>query len=374
MKPLNKKIIGVCIVIIVIISFFVIKNINQNKLSGPITIGAILPLSGDLANVGEDIRTGINLFLGKTPDAKIVIENDEGDTKKSISAVNKLMSIDNIKYFLGPLGPVASEAVYSSQINNGQNKGFFVALSMCADQFKKYENMLCIYPSPYFQLKETYKYPKTLGKKSFYSIVANDAFGEDVQKMTETISAEIGLQNIGKDTVDIKSTEFRTVAQKAIKTNPQFIMVITMNFPANIKIIKALKELGYTGMIMSGADVEEKTIEEFKDILEGVYLSGRAKLEYTSEFLNLYTNQKKEGAPNLYTAFGYVWADIIYSMLQSHEEITTGQIMDYVDTYSDSLAIKGMKYNHADKTIEFPMEIGIIKNGKIEFVFSSDNT
>ena len=124
-------------------------------------------------------------------------------------------------------------------------------------------------------------------------------------------------------------------------------------------------------MIMGGADIEENTIKEFKDTFEGVYLTGRAKLDYSSEFLKEFKD-KKGGEPNLYTAFGYVWSNILYDLMKADKQITSKAIMDYVDLESNSLAIKGMRYNRADKTIKFPMETVVIRNGQIEKVFSSN--
>lgn len=356
--------IVVLVAVIVVIFTFLYNGGVKNT---DIKIGVILPLSGDLANVAEDVQTGVGLFADKHTEARFIIENDEGDTKKSISSMKKLTSVDGVDEIIGPLGPISSEAVYSSQVESEKNNLFFVTLSMCADQFQQYENMMCIYPSPYYQLKETYKYPKSIGKTSLYIITANDSFGNDLTEMTKKIAGEIGLKIIGDDKVNIKDLEFRIVAQKAVEAEPDLIMVATMNLPSAIKIINSLKEKKYKGMIMGGADIEENTIKEFQNTFEGVYLTGRAKLDYNSEFLKEYKD-KKGGEPNLYTAFGYVWSDILYKLIKSGKQITSKTIMDYVDSESKNLAIKGMKYNRADRTIKFPMEIVIIKNGQIEKV------
>lgn len=359
----------IAITIIAIVAVFMFSK-NGSVKNTDIKIGIILPLSGDYANVAEDVQTGVNLFAINHQETKFIIENDEGDTKKSISAKLKLASIDGVRNIIGPLGPVSSEAVYSSQVDSEKNNLFFVALSMCADQFQQYENMMCIYPSPYYQLKETYKYPKSIGKTSLYMITANDSFGDGLMKMTEKIAEEIGLKVIGSDKINTKDLEFRKVAQKAVEAKSDLIMVATMNLSSAIKIINSIKEKKYTGIIMAGADIEENTIKEFKNTFEGVYLSGRAKLDYSSEFLKEYKN-KKGGEPNLYAAFGYVWSNILYELMKSNKQITSKTVMDYVDLESNNLAIKGMKYNRTDKTIKFPMDVVVIKNGQIEKVFSS---
>lgn len=80
----NKKkyIFGaVIIAIVVIFAVFAFYN-NVNFKNSDIKIGVIVPLSGDVANVAEDVQFGVRLFAGNHSEAKFVIENDEGDTKK----------------------------------------------------------------------------------------------------------------------------------------------------------------------------------------------------------------------------------------------------------------------------------------------------
>jgi len=373
MNQSTKWIVGVIVVVaIVAVGYFVSLGPSGPVSTEPIKIGVILPLSGDLASVAEDVQKGINLFKKNHPDAEFIIENDEGDIKKSVSALKKLTELDNVHYILGPLGPVNSEAVYSAQSDSNKNKLTLIAWSMCADQFKGYGNMLCVYPSPYFQLKESYKYPETVGKTTYSLIYSNDAFGKSIQDMFQKFSAEIGIKPVGNDAVNTSDLEFSIAASKAIGAKPQFIVVATQDQPANIKIVKAIKERKYDGMILSGGDFNEKTVKEFQRILEGVYLTGQAKLDYSSDFLKLYS-EENEGIPSLYTAFGYVWSDVLYNLLKSksNHQFTIEEIMDYIDSHLGNLAIKGVKYDHDNREIKFPMQVFLVKNGNLETVFIS---
>lgn len=363
---------AIIVAIVVIVAVFAFYN-KTNLRNSDVKIGVILPLSGDLANVAEDVVKGIKLYSETHPDSKFIIENDEGDSKKSISAMRKLINIDGARYFFGPLGPVASGAVYSSQTTSEKEKLTFVALSMCADQFKNYKNMICNYPPPYFQLKESYRYPASLGKKTFYAITANDASGEDLLQMTVRVSNELGLRSLGNNKVNASDLEFRTTTRKAIAENPEFIVVMTSNQQVNIRIIKELKEEKYNGMILSGGDFEEKIIKSFKDVLEGVYLAGQAKLDYESDFVNLFS-KKYGGTPNLYSAFGYAWGDILYSLTKTNpkKQFSADEIMDSVNLRTDGLAIKGMKFDKAKREIKFPMQVFRVENGNLKRVFVSN--
>lgn len=369
----KKRFIYYCGIAVAIIAATVFFKFYGDSNGADIKIGVILPLSGDLAAVGEDVAKGVRLFSQSHKDVIFITEDDGGESKKSISAMRKLVNANNVRIFLGPLGPVSSESVYSSQTEREKNDLVFVAMSMCTDQFNGYKNMICNYPSPLFQLRETYRLPASLGKRSFYAILANDAIGESFSQMLGQISQDLGLNFIGNEKINVNDLEFRTVAHKAVQSNPDFITIATSNQSTNIKIIKAIKERGYKGMILSGGDFEEKKVKEFSDVLEGVYMAGQAKLDYDSEFVNEYA-KKHGGSPNLYNAFGYAWGEVLYNLakLKSQKSFSIDDIINYINSKSDLLAIKEMRYDVENKSVKFSMQIFLVENGKLKSVFVSD--
>ena len=125
-------------------------------------------------------------------------------------------------------------------------------------------------------------------------------------------------------------------------------------------------------MILSGGDFEEKMVKEFRDVLDGVYMAGQAKLDYGSDFVNSYS-QKYGGSPNLYEAFGYVWGDILYELIKTNpkRQFSADEIMDNVNSRSGELAIRGMKFDKTKREIKFPMQVFRIENGNLKSVFVS---
>ena len=368
-----KTILGLIVAVLVVWGIYSItQKSTEPTTNEPIKIGVILPLTGDLASVSEDVKTGIDLFKKSHINAEFIIENDEGESRKSINAFKKLVDFDKVNYIFGPLGPISTEAIYSSQSDENKKKMTIVGLSTCTDSFTEYDNMMCNYPSPYFQLLESYKYPASIGRNTFYIIRANDAFGESVQGIVEQVSDELGLELLGSEAVDSKEFRFNTAVLKAIKLNPEFIVVLVVDQSANIGVIKSLKEMGYEGMIITGGDFEEDTVKNFQSVLEGVYIFGQADLVYNSDFLTAYREQENS-EPNLYNAFGYVWSDILYNIIKLNPDHQVGisELMTYVNSNSDSFAIKGMEFDLDSKEIFFPMKVLQVTDGVMETVYVS---
>lgn len=79
------------------------------------TIGAILPLTGKLARVGQDVGAALEIaqedFRGKALPVRIVYEDDGFVPTQSVNAFMKLADIDGVKFVIGPLNGSGIEAV-----------------------------------------------------------------------------------------------------------------------------------------------------------------------------------------------------------------------------------------------------------------------
>ena len=93
----NKIIISIVVVILLVTGF----NIFSRPIdTTPIKIGVILPLSGDLAFIGEPAKRGAEMALENFKDTKhkyeLIFEDDQFDGKKAITAAQKLISVDKV--------------------------------------------------------------------------------------------------------------------------------------------------------------------------------------------------------------------------------------------------------------------------------------
>lgn len=93
------KILVFVAILVVIGAIVVLKNNGKTQYSGEVVkVGVIAPLTGPLAEYGEAFRNGILLAQEKNPNPKIqyVFEDSAYDSKKTISAFNKLKDTDKI--------------------------------------------------------------------------------------------------------------------------------------------------------------------------------------------------------------------------------------------------------------------------------------
>ena len=90
-------IVGIVVVILIIVG---VSANNKSSQSKPIKIGVILPLSGDLAMLGEPAQKAAQFALDNYPGTKnqyqLIFEDDQFNGSKTVTAANKLISIDKV--------------------------------------------------------------------------------------------------------------------------------------------------------------------------------------------------------------------------------------------------------------------------------------
>lgn len=68
---------------------------------GRVRVGAILPLSGDLASFGEIVLKGLK--QAKSNGIEVLTEDDACMPSRTVSAYRKLTEVDHVSYILGPI-------------------------------------------------------------------------------------------------------------------------------------------------------------------------------------------------------------------------------------------------------------------------------
>lgn len=77
--------------------------------AGEVVFGAVLPLTGASASIGEDQRRGIELAVEKINAAggvlgqplKVIVEDSSGNAQAALNAAKKLVSVDGVKVVMG---------------------------------------------------------------------------------------------------------------------------------------------------------------------------------------------------------------------------------------------------------------------------------
>jgi branched-chain amino acid transport system substrate-binding protein len=265
-----KKIKGLVVAIILPLVFGSCQD-NQDI----IKIGAVLPLSGNLAQLGESGKTGLLLaeeYINSKYDnkkIKILFEDGRAIPTASINAANKLTTLDKIDILFSIISAVDLSIVPI------QERERFLMFSHSSHPRLSNVNDLFFRQSQTVQQESDFILSHIDSTSTLVICYMNDDYGVAFEK---EVQSKI-QQNRIRDVISFLPSEsnFATIAKKAIDAKPDKIVISAGG--SNISnLVKKLREQNYHGEIItalayavSGAsnstkDIQNLTMVDFKKV------------------------------------------------------------------------------------------------------------
>jgi branched-chain amino acid transport system substrate-binding protein len=242
--------------------------------SEPITIGALLPLTGNSASIGERVKQGVDLALEEVNRSgnklRVVYEDDKGETASAITAARKLIHQDHARILIGPLksDPLLAVAPITEQdkvILFSPTAGA-AKISEAGDYvFRNIEN-----PDVHGNGAATFlKEQHTRNVAIFASQASNAQSYASTFKAAWTKMGYISYEsNYATD-----ATDFRAEITKAIITTPDAIYIGVGTAKDAGLLIKQLREQGFVGLIVASVAADAKElVDTAGQAAEGVYI------------------------------------------------------------------------------------------------------
>lgn len=243
-----KKIITISTIFVLLLTLISIQTCIK-KQTDVIQIGAILPLTGYLSDLGNDEKIGIQLALQErsTDNIKVVFEDSKSDAKNALTAARRLITSGVNKIILSTTPSVLT--VLPAYKNNKDL--FFVAQCQAVSVLDGYTNAIRVYMTVE---NETTILADFVNKRKYKKIMAfhinNDA---GVKALNEFI-AKIGVSavEIAAETFEFSDKDYKTQLLKIKNSNPEVIFIFS--YPTQwINIIKQLSEIDFNKPIIGNS-------------------------------------------------------------------------------------------------------------------------
>ena len=118
---MNKKVLAGLSAVLVVVVVVVIIVVSRGPAdeNGPIRIGAILPLTGRAAMLGENVRNGMQLAVDDINAAggingrklEVVFGDSRNDPKEGVSLMNRFTSVDKLPAVVSAMTPVTAPLI-----------------------------------------------------------------------------------------------------------------------------------------------------------------------------------------------------------------------------------------------------------------------
>jgi branched-chain amino acid transport system substrate-binding protein len=324
-----------------------------------VKVGAILPLTGDLAYVGQDIREGVELALeergNQQPKIEVIWEDGKFAPRESVSAAQKLISNDKVDLIISlwdtadVIAPVAEKAqVIQLSIRwnpdvAARNKYTFTFEST--------------YPTYYADIV------KLIKRQNFKTAVF---FHEETQAGIReresfiTSAKAAGIEVLGVESFQTGESDFRTSISRLLAKNPDIF--VNEGFPPASEIF--LKQLKTLRPNISHIGFYEVISD--KSLIEGQPFVSQLGFtpEFSAKFEAKYGHPYKIRAPHGYELIRMIsWA---YSSSLNGEKPTIDWIHSKLTSLKDFDGVLGKLSVNATRNIEHPNTFKIVKNGQVE--------
>ncbi len=349
--------------IIVVAGAIILINQNVHQKNGPtragISVGVIIPLSGDVAELGENLKRGIDMAIEGTDEKNIKFIYEDGgiEPRKALTAYQKLVSLDDTHIFIGPFGP--DQLLSIAPILKSQE--IMLGVTLCDERFKPYAGVFCTYPSIPDQTMSGIEAIKSSGVKKLGFITQTGELGDIVESELKKHQTEGNYSLVISERMKQGDRDFRTIITKVKAAGVDGIYTASLPDEGYI-LLRQLRELGYKGQIFSVFDAVEDKLAALGQVAEGVYLPGHISPVFKSEFTSKF-KEKYGKEPDMYAALGHSIAINLINGLHSNSYKQERLKEKLIGTKTDT-AIVGFEYKN-DQTVSIPVESLIFKDGKI---------
>jgi branched-chain amino acid transport system substrate-binding protein len=320
----NKKPLINLKVFIIILSLMLVSlsSCSNNKEPESIKVGVILPLTGNLAFVGEHFRNGM-LCAAEKYNLKGVyfnFEDSKGEPKNGITIFNRMLSEKDYKIIVATLSSVTNSIL---PFIKNDNILLMTSVVSKSDLPRASDAVFRYFLSSIDETNAMVSYFKKKNINSIGLLYIDDEFGQDALNVFKN-SFDGNINVI--ESFSAQQKDFRPIINKIIASKVKDTYIIGYGSLYSI-LIKQFKEAGYQGQLYAfsgfGTPVVLSSVGKAG---EGVIFTGPIFQPVAgiltaegSSFIKTYKEKYNE-IPDHYAAYGYDMAKLILTVIHGLKE------------------------------------------------------
>src|SRR3990172_5948602 len=197
-----------------------------------IKIGAVLPLTGDIAVYGQKMKKGIDLAIKQINSAggikgstiKVLYEDDQGDAKTSVTAVQKLITTSKIQVIIG--GAISATALPSVPIIDKNKVVLFSPAATTPKLSGMSKYFFRNWPSDIYDGTAMGEFAKKeLKLEKLAVLYVNNEWGIAISRVFAETFKTYGGEIVATENYEQNATDFRTQLAKIKIASPEAIYI-----------------------------------------------------------------------------------------------------------------------------------------------------
>jgi branched-chain amino acid transport system substrate-binding protein len=350
-----------------------------------LTLGALVTLSGPGAAWGQGMKNAAELAAdkvnktgglevgGKKYQVRVVAYDEKYQANEAMTAVNRLVFEDKVKYIIGPVG---SASVLAIQPITEKNKVIVMTLgftkkALAADHPYTFRPNVTTVEIAQPQINWLVK---TQGIKKVGVLFPNDETGQQAARDLEPAYGKAGAELSTKEFFERDRVDFVPILTRMMAQNIDTIE-LGVNSPATAgMIVKQARELGFDGRIVrtGGPATQEIVNVAGKESAEGMFVHTPINPDLASEkaYADLYAAKYKSPMNGFSPSF-YDGTNMLFEAMRRAGTIDdTAKVRAELEKISNFDGVLG-KLNWTGKAVygidhqlNVPFYVAEVKNGK----------
>lgn len=336
-----------------------------------IKIGAILPLTGNVAFLGKWIKNGLELGLEDYKsqnesfdfEISLIFEDSQNEAKLGIAGFNKLIDVDDVDIIISAMSKVSVPLI--NLVNQRQVPLLLLDVTYPSiTKQSKYVFRHFIQSDREAKILAHYS-REILKLKNISILTVNDEAGVQAGDSFMNVFNELGGEVLTFDKYEATENDFRTLLLKIRSKKPEGIFVFG-NGPSWANIFKQITELGFTAKKITNTAMYIPTFREMagRKAIDSVLFTFPkidTSLSIGKYFTDLYLSKFQE-SPSIESAYAFDLIRFVIKSLQGDE----------AESYRDRMAIQKEfdsvfgNANIIDRDFILPISIGININDRIQ--------
>ncbi len=282
---------------------------NQVQEKETVKIGYILPLSGNVAFLGQGVKNAAELALAdiNRKDTKyqyeLIFEDDAFDPKRSVAAAAKLINIDKADVIVSVASAAGSAVAPIAETSK------VVHFGIAGDpNVAKGEYNFINWTPPAEEVKVFVKEAQKRGiKKVALFSQSISGFAAVTSELKRQLSGT-GIELVFEDISNFGTKDFRTAIVKAKTTNPDYYLLNM--FSPELEIV--MNQLRATGIDTPVTAIESFELSDNPSLFEGSwYINGADPTEsFSDAYVEAYDKNPSIATPNAYDIVGIIVSSV----------------------------------------------------------------
>jgi len=334
--------------------------IADKAMDEPVKIGWMGPLTGDAASFGNSIKRGVELAQQdlNADNIEIIFEDSKCEGKDAVSAINKLINIDQVQAIIGEVCSGATLAAAPLAQENG-----VVLISAASTSPKISQQGGFIFrtvPSDALQGSFAANLVFDHGQRKLAILYSNEEYGLGFKNVLSENFVSLGGQVVSSESFERTTVDLRTQLTKIKAADPDALFIVSNSPDSAIAALQQIEQLGIVAKLYGSEGLKSP------DIVAGAAaaaegLTVTSVSAGTSEFTARH-NQAFGESPGPFAAQGY---DAFVAIARAVERGAS-----HGPTIRDSL--KSIEFEGASGYVTFDdhgdvagnYEVLIVKDGK----------